>query len=69
MTDRLFQWLDWSCDAFLKLVVATLFVACGIYLAVTGGTLGLCLFLMLGSFLKWAFADSGASSPLDEEEV
>ena len=69
MIDRLFNWLDWSCDAFLKLVVATLFVSCGIYLAVAGGTFGLCLFLVLGSFLKWAFTDSTATHGFDEEEA
>lgn len=66
MIDRLFTWLDWSCDAFLKLVVALLFIACGVYLSVAGGMMGLCLFLVIGSFLRWAFTDSSVRAR-DEE--
>lgn len=66
MTEHLFKWLDWSCDAFLKLVVAVLFIGSGIYLSVAGGMFGLCLFLIIGSFLRWAFTD-GTPKPRDEE--
>ena len=71
MTDRLFQMLDWGCDTFLKLMLGILFIGCGIFLAVTAGTFGLCLFLIIGCFLKWAFTDSANSShdplALDED--
>ncbi|WP_417449396.1 hypothetical protein [Kordiimonas sp.] len=67
MIDRMFNWLDWSCDAFLKLVVIMLFGACGIYLAVAGGTFGLCIFLALISFLRWALSDPVVLGGHDEE--
>ena len=71
MIDRLFNWLDWSCDAFLKLVVVAVFLGFGLYLAVAGGMLGFCVFLILGSFLRWAFSDSGPRSSANacDEEV
>ncbi|WP_417460025.1 hypothetical protein [Kordiimonas sp.] len=69
MINRLFNWLDWSCDAFLKVMVALLFIGCGVFLAVAGGMFGVCLFLIIGSFLKWAMTDSRPIDTLDEEEA
>lgn len=69
MINRLFNWLDWSCDAFLKATVALVFIGSGVFLAVTGGMLGLCLFLIIGSFLKWAMTDSQPIDAQSEEEA
>ncbi|WP_417455676.1 hypothetical protein [Kordiimonas sp.] len=69
MINRLFNWLDWGCDAFLKVIVLLLFLGGGLFLAVAGGTFGVCLFLVIASFLKWAMTDSRPADAAGEEEA